>query len=119
MKTTIKLIALALLTLVIVFTYTNKAEAGGLWSDQYCNIETTTIRIVDQNGIVVEEKTEEKVVCNDGVKDFLHGMGIAESCEFYTWDLPLGDTVVTQRSIACKRMDGKGYEIVQGYHGID
>ena len=61
MKTTINLIALALLTLVIVFTYTNKAEAGGLWSDQYCNIETTTIRIVDQNGIVVEEKTEEKV----------------------------------------------------------
>ena len=46
-------------------------------------------------------------------------MGIAESCEFYTWDLPLGDTVVTQRSIACKRMDGKGYEIVQGYHNID
>ena len=119
MKTTIKLIALALLTLVIVFTYTNKAEAGGLWSDQYCNIETTTIRIVDQNGIVVEEKTEEKVVCNDGVKDFLHGMGIADSCNMYTWTMPLGQELVEQRSIACKRMDGKGYEIVQGYHNID
>ena len=61
MKTTIKLIALALLTLVIVFTYTNKAEAGGLWSDQYCNIETTTIRIVDQNGIVVEENSSSEI----------------------------------------------------------
>ena len=110
---------LFVLTFALLFGLSATAEAGGVWSNQYCDIETTTIRIVDQNGIVVEEKTEEKVVCNDGVKDFLHGMGIAESCEFYTWDLPLGDTVVTQRSIACKRMDGKGYEIVQGYHNID
>ena len=110
---------LFVLTFALLFGLSATAEAGGVWSNQHCDIETTTIRIVDQNGIVVEEKTEEKVVCNDGVKDFLHGMGIAESCEFYTWDLPLGDTVVTQRSIACKRMDGKGYEIVQGYHNID
>ena len=80
MKTTIKLIALVVLVLIIVLTYINKAEAGGPWSDQYCNLETTTIRIVDQNGTVLEERTEEKVVCQDGVKDFLHGYGIADSC---------------------------------------
>ena len=119
MKTTIKLIALVVLVLIIVLTYINKAEAGGPWIDQYCDIETTTIRVVDQNGVVIEEKTEEKVVCEDGVKDFLHGMGIAESCEFYTWPMPLGETEVIQRSIACKRLDGKGYEIVQGYHNFD
>jgi hypothetical protein len=118
MKTIVKLIALVVLTLIIVLTYINKAEAGGPWIDQYCDIETTTIRVVDQTGTVVEEKTEEKVVCSDGVKDFLHGMGIAESCEFYYWDMPLGETVVTQRAIACKRLDGSGYEIVQGYHNI-
>ena len=55
MKTTIKLIALALLTLVIVFTYINKASAGGPWSDQYCNIDTTTIKVVDQNGKIIDE----------------------------------------------------------------
>ena len=118
MKNIIKLIALALLTLVIVFTYINRAEAGGPWSDQYCNIDTTTIKVVDQNGEIIDEKTEEKVVCSDGVKDFLHGMGIADSCQIFTWDMPLGQTVVTQRSIACHKMDG-GYEIVKGYHYIE
>ena len=60
MKTTIKLIALVVLTLGIVLTYINRAEAGGPWHDQYCDVETTTIRIVDQAGNVIEEKTEEK-----------------------------------------------------------
>jgi hypothetical protein len=44
-------------------------------------------------------------------------MGIAENCQFFTWMMPLGQTMVEQRSIACKRFDG-GYEIVQGYHYI-
>ena len=110
---------LLVLTFALLFGLSATAEAGGPWSDQYCNIDTTTIRVVDQNGVIIEEKTEEKVVCSDGVKDFLHGMGIAESCEFYTWPMPLGETEVIQRSIACKRLDGKGYEIVQGYHNFD
>ena len=115
MKTILKLIALGLLTLVIVLTYVNKAEAGGPWNDQYCDIETTTIRIVDTNGIVIEEKTEEKVVCEDGVKDFLHGYGIADSCQMFTWHMPLGEVLVEQRAIACHKMNGE-YEIVKGYH---
>ena len=118
MRTVYYLIALALVVLVSKLVFVNKAEAGGPWSDQYCDVETTTIRIVDQSGTVVEEKTEEKVTCNDGAKDFLHGMGIADSCQIYTWDMPVGETVITQRQIACHKMDG-GYEIVQGYHSID
>jgi hypothetical protein len=118
MKTIVKLIALVVLTLGIVLTYINRAEAGGPWIDQYCDVETTTIRIVDQSGNVVEERTEEKVTCNDGAKDFLHGMGIADSCGIYTWDMPLGETIITQRSIACHKMNGE-YEIVKGYHSIE
>ena len=118
MKTIVKLIALVILVLIIVLTYINKAEAGGPWVDQYCDIETTTIRVVDQNGIVLEEKTEEKVVCQDGAKDFLHGFGIADNCQIYTWQMPIGETVITQRDIACHKMDG-GYEIVKGYHSIE
>ena len=49
---------------------------------------------------------------------FTHGMKIAESCKFFTWQMPLGQKMVEQRAIACKRMDG-GYEIVQGYHSIN
>ena len=118
MKIIIKLIALVVLTLVIILTYINKAKAGGPWIDQYCDIETTTIRVVDQSGNVIKELTEEKVVCQDGAKDFLHGMGIADNCQIYTWEMPIGETTITQRDIACHKMDG-GYEIVKGYHGME
>lgn len=92
-------------------------QAGGPWSNQYCNIQTIQVRVVDAAGNTIDIKTEETVQCDDGVKDFLHGMGIAKSCEYFTWMMPLGQTMVEQRSIACKRMDG-GYEIVPGYHYI-
>jgi len=118
MKTIVKLIALVVLTLVIILTYINQAKAGGPWHDQYCDVETTTIRVVDQSGNVIKELTEEKVVCQDGAKDFLHGMGIADSCQIYTWEMPIGETTITQRDIACHKMDG-GYEIVKGYHSIE
>ena len=118
MRNILKLIALAILILIIALTYINKAEAGGPWIDQYCDVETTTIRVVDQSGNVIKELTEEKVTCNDGAKDFLHGFGIADNCQIYTWELPLGATTITQRDIACHKMDG-GYEIVKGYHSIE
>ena len=60
MRTIYYLIALALVVLVSKLVFVNKAEAGGPWSDQYCDVETTTIRIVDQSGTVVEEKTEDR-----------------------------------------------------------
>ena len=118
MKNIVKLIALVAITFGIILTYINKAEAGGPWHDQYCDVETTTIRVVDQDGNVMKELTEEKVTCNDGVKDFLHGFGIADACQIYTWEMPIGNTTITQRDIACHKQDG-GYEIVQGYHGME
>ena len=111
------ILAFAVICTVIAFFFTTKVEAGGLWSDQYCNIEVVTIRVVDQNGVAIEEKTEEKVVCEDGVKDFLHEMGIATSCTFFTWEYPVKNVLVKERSIACQRMDG-GHVIVPGYHNI-
>ena len=119
MRTIYFLLAIVgLLVGLVLFVNVEKAHAGGPWTDQYCDVETTTIRVVDQSGAVVEEKTEEKVTCNDGVKDFLHGFGIAESCQMFTWDMPIGEVLVTQRQVACKKMNGE-YEIVQGYHSID
>ena len=119
MKTIYYLIALVMLALgMIIFAIGSSAKAGGPWIDQYCDVETTQIRVVDQQGNIVDSKIEEKVVCSDGAKDFLHGMGIADSCQMYTWDMPLGEVIVTQRQIACHKMNGE-YEIVQGYHSID
>jgi hypothetical protein len=96
----------------------SKAQAGGPWIDQYCDVETTQIRVVDTEGNIIESKVEEKVVCNDGASDFLFDMGIANSCQMYTWDMPVGEVLITQRQIACHKMNGE-YEIVQGYHSID
>ena len=118
MKKLYYIIALLFLTLgLIIFSTT--ADAGGPWNNQYCDVELTKIRVVDQDGNVVKNLTEEKVVCRDGVSDFLFDMGIAESCEMYTWDMPIGEVIMTQRQILCEKMDGTGYEIVQGYHSID
>ena len=119
MKTIYYLIALVgIMTGLVLFANIEKAHAGGPWIDQYCDVETTQIRVVDQQGNIVDSKIEEKVVCSDGAKDFLHGMGIADSCQMYTWDMPLGEVIVTQRQIACHKMNGE-YEIVQGYHSIE
>ena len=119
MKTIYYLIALVMLALgMIIFAIGSSAKAGGPWINQYCDVETTQIRVVDQQGNSVDSKIEEKVVCSDGAKDFLHGMGIADSCQMYTWDMPLGEVIVTQRQIACHKMNGE-YEIVQGYHSIE
>jgi len=93
-------------------------QAGGPWSDQYCTIKTETVITKDASGNVIDTKTIEKVVCEDGVKDFLHGMGIAKSCGIYNWKMRLNGKIVNTRSIACERLDG-GYEIVPGYHNID
>ena len=111
------IVALAFLVLgCIIFATT--VNAGGPWSNQYCDVEVTKIRVVDQQGNVIKNLTEEKVVCNDGASDFLFDMGIADSCQMYTWDMPVGEVIITQRQIACHKMNGE-YEIVQGYHGID
>ncbi len=117
MKKLYFVIALAFFTLAMIIFATN-VNAGGPWNNQYCDVEVTKIRVVDQQGNVVKNLTEEKVVCNDGASDFLFDMGIADSCQMYTWDMPVGEVLITQRQIACHKMNGE-YEIVQGYHSID
>ena len=51
---------------LVLFAHTEKAHAGGPWIDQYCDVETTQVRVVDSDGNILESKVEEKVVCNDG-----------------------------------------------------
>ena len=117
MKSIFTFIALVILATIMTM-WSNQAKAGGPWSDQYCDIETTKVKVVNEKGEVIKNLTEEKVVCKDGANDFLFNMGIAENCEMYTWDMPVGEVIITQRQIACHKMNGE-YEIVQGYHSIE
>ena len=110
---------IALVVLVTIMTmWSSIVSAGGPWNNQYCNVEITQIKVVNEQGNIIENRTEEKLVCEDGVKDFLHGYGIADHCEIYTWTIPLVGELVEQRSIACKKIEG-GYEIVKGYHNLN
>ena len=118
MRTFLYLIALVFLSVGMLVYSMGLAKAGGPWHDQYCDIETTKIKVVDVDGNVLQDLVEEKVHCEDGVKDFLHGMGIADTCQMYTWKMPLGGKLVEQRDIACQKFNGE-YEIVQGYHGLN
>ena len=111
-------IALVMLTLFFLLMFMTTTHAGGPWSDQYCDVTHETVITKNEKGEIIDQKTKEKVKCTDGVMDFLHGMKIAESCKFFTWRMPLGEKLVEQRGIACKRLDG-GYEIVEGYHSIN
>ena len=118
MQSYIKAIAFVILTIIIVLLYIGNSDAGGPWHEQYCDVETTQIRVIDTQGNVIDERIEEKVTCSDGAKDFLHGFGIADNCQIFTWFMPLGEKLIEQRAIACHKMDG-GYEIVKGYHYLN
>ena len=53
MRAILFFIALLLLSTFLTL-YTNQAQAGGPWNDQYCDVEVTKIKVVDQDGNVIE-----------------------------------------------------------------
>ena len=114
----IKNIIIFILGFLVWFAYIDEAHSVNQ-EDQYCNIKTTLVRTVDENGNTISEKNEETVECDDGVKDFLQDAGIADDCRFYTWTGSMdGYTPIEYRSLACHKLDG-GYEIIPNYSGIE
>ena len=113
----IKNIIILILGFFVWYAYIDEAHSVNQ-ENQYCDIKTTLVRIVDENGNTISEKNEETVECDDGVKDFLQDAGIADDCRFYTWTGMEGYTPVEYRSLACHKLDG-GYEIIPNYSGIE
>ena len=112
-----KNIIILILSFIVWFAYNDEAHSVDQ-EDQYCDIKTTLIRTVDENGNTISEKNEEIVECDDGVKDFLQDAGIADDCKYYTWTGMEGYTPVEYRTLACLKLDG-GYEIIPNYSGIE
>lgn len=108
-----KNLIIIILAFLIWLSYFSKSFSSEQ-SNQYCDIKTTLIKTVDKEGNIIDETLEEKVVCNDGVKNFLQNAGIADECNFYTYYMSLGGQLVERRSLACHKLDG-GYEIIPGY----
>jgi len=101
--------AIALTFLVIgmvLFVLASKSEAGGPWSDQYCNAQTETIIIKDAKGNITDKKTVEKMVCDDGAKDFLAYSGIAKECREYWFSMNLNNQWIRKKGYVCQKFDG-------------
>ena len=113
----IKNIIILILGTLVWFAYTEKAYSANQ-EDQYCDIKITLVRTVDENGNIINEKNEEVVKCDDGIKHFLQDAGIAKECKYYNWIGMEGYTPVEYRSLACHKLDG-GYEIIPNYTGIE
>lgn len=88
------------------------AEAGGPWSNQYCNVVTETTVTKDRDGNVIDSQTKEVMKCDDGAKDFLAYSGIAKECNEFIYSMNLRGHPVQRKGYACKKFDGT-YEIVR------
>ena len=112
-----KNIIILILGCLVWFAYNDEAKSANQ-ENQYCDIKTTLIKTVDENGKTISEKNEEIVECDDGVKHFLQDAGIAKECKYYTWTGLESYTPVEYRSLVCHKLDG-GYEIIPNYSGIE
>ncbi len=97
--------------IILIILCNGKAMAGGLWNDQYCNIETITLVNKDKSGKIIYQQAVEKVVCNDGVKDFLAYSGIAKECREFRFTIMLNNRRTPKRGYVCQKFDGS-WEIV-------
>ena len=97
---------LILSVFLVTVLWTSHSQAGGPWSNQYCNLKTETIQVVDSSGTVIDSKTVEKLVCDDGVKDFLAYSGIAKDCREYYYTINLSGYPIKKKGYVCEKLDG-------------
>jgi hypothetical protein len=103
---------LAATALTLGLLWTTWSMAGGPWSNQYCNLKTETVIVKDALGNIVTEDTVEKLVCDDGRKDFLQYSGIAKSCREFWYEINLNGAWINKRGYVCQKFDGS-WEIVK------
>ncbi len=100
-------ISLVMLALgLVLFVISTSAEAGGPWSDQYCNAKTETVIIKNTKGEIVDKQTVETLVCDDGAKDFLAYSGIAKDCKEYWFDMYIANEWIRKKGYVCQKFDG-------------
>jgi len=100
-------ISLVMLALgLVLFVISTSAEAGGPWSDQYCNAKTETIITKNTKGEVINKQTVETLVCDDGAKDFLAYSGIAKECKEYWFDMYIANEWIRKKGYVCQKFDG-------------
>ena len=65
-------ISLVMLTIFVTLGFLmTRANAGGPWSDQYCNAKVETVVVKNEKGEVIDKQSVETLICDDGRNDFL------------------------------------------------
>ena len=112
----IKNLLIIILSILVYFAYIE--ESSSVENNQYCDIQTINTQTVDEEGKVIKIESEEKVICDDKQKHFYEKTGLANSCSFFNWYMPVGSQKVKKRSIVCKTSEGH-YEVLQNFNSID
>lgn len=106
--------------IILIFIFLLSAQCTGnhkisshQTKDPYCEVSTKIVN-ESNNGSSINNYSKTTVECDDGPKSFMKKSGLASDCRYFYWDMPLGNTYETQRTISCKRLDG-GYEIIPNY----
>lgn len=81
-------------------------------SEQFCDLKTDTVQI-RKDGRVIEERTIERMICNDNkISRLFHVQsGIAQDCGEYKYRMTLRGQPVERLGYACQKYDGT-WEIV-------
>lgn len=80
-----------------------------------CYTENISVMNTDNNkDKIITNKTT--VLCSENPGRIITETGLAENCNYFYYYIPLGNTMVKQRGISCKKFDG-GYEIIPEYRG--
>ncbi len=103
------LVAIGFMMLTIFGTLAflmSTAVAGGPWSDQYCNAKVETVIVKNDKGEVIDQKSVETLICDDGRNDFLAYSGIAKECKEYWFEMYIAGTWQRKRGYVCQKFDG-------------
>jgi len=81
-------------------------------ANQFCDLKSDTVSI-KENGRVTDERTVERMICNDNkVERLFHAQsGIASECGEYQYNITLNNKSVKRVGYACKKFNGT-WEIV-------
>jgi len=79
-----------------------------------CYTESVTVLDSDNKDKIINNRTT--VLCTENPGKVITETGLAKNCNYFYYNIPLGNTMVKQRGISCKKLDG-GYEIIPEYRG--
>ena len=74
-----------------------------------CYVETEII--LKELKYKTSQESISKITCTDGPKSIITKTGLAENCQYFYWNMPVGGRLSKQRGIVCKKLDGTSQQV--------